>query len=272
MNRKKEVPEVEKMAYDAARTAVDVARLQYSQDLRSNGQDYSNLNSTNAQNIVNQILNQKQNAFTQVSADMARTNDMTTNIKLYQTRTADTDMLASQIANQNSMAKSQVADDLAATQRQFEINEWYAYKKQETTGMLMGVAIGLGILLILVASMKMGLIAPAMFNIGAAITVICIVIWVYWRISYNGHGRDPMLWHRRRFDAPKTAPATTICNPLANTLAAEFGEGAACLSVLEGKFQDLLNTTTQDIMNYQETPAASKGLCSPKEGFVATTM
>lgn len=250
------------MAYDAANMAIDTARFQYSQDLRANGQDYNTMNSRNSQAILNNVLTQKQNAFAQVSADMARTNDMTTNIKLYQTRTADTDTLATQIANQNSAVQNQVTTDLAVTQRQFEINEWYNYKKQETVGMLMGVSIGLGILLVLIVFMKMGFIPPAMFNVGAVVVVVSIGIWVYWRITYNGHGRDPMLWHRRRFDAPSTPLPASVCNPLANTLAADLSMGASCISELEGKFDSLVNATTQDIMNYQENPKPEKGLCS----------
>jgi hypothetical protein len=244
--------------YDNATGAFDAARFAYGAALRTNGDDYNQQNANNVAEVKNTILTQKQNAFEQVATDMARTNDMTANLKLYQNRTADATHLASEIAKNNAMIRDQIHRDKDVTKRQFEINEWYSYKKQETAGMLMGVAIALGLLLLSLIGMKLGFLTSTAFSAISTILIVFIFGWVYWRASYNGIERDPMLWHRRRFTPPKPAPEATTCVGSLPTFNVDLG----CATELEHKFQDLLQSTTTELTQFQEGGGAPKGLCS----------
>lgn len=252
-------------AYDAATSGFDAARFAYARALRSNSADYISTNLDNIEKVKRDVLARKNNAFEQVATDMARTNDMAANLKLYQTRTTDANLLAKELARTGATVKDQIRRDKEVTQRQFEINEWYVYKKQETAGMLMGVAIALGLILVSLIATKLGFLTPAAYNVAFYVLVAFIGIWVYWRISYNGVDRDPMLWHRRRFTPPKTAPATPKCDANGNLVVPTLDLNLGCASELEHKFQDLLNSTTSELTQFQEGGGAPKGLCSSTE-------
>jgi hypothetical protein len=248
--------------YDQATSAFDAARFAYSSALRANGSDYITTNLANIDKVKKDVLAAKNNAFEQVSTDMARTNDMTSNLKLYQTRTADATRLANELATNNARIKAQIRQDKEVTQRQFEINEWYTYKKQETAGTLMGVAIALGLILLSLIASKLGFLAPGAFQVVSFVLVAFIGIWVYWRISYNGVDRDPMLWHRRRFTPPKEAPATPKCDSNGNLVLPTIDLKVPCADKLEQKLQDLLNSTTNEITQFQEGAPSKAALCS----------
>jgi hypothetical protein len=254
--------------YDNANAAFDAARFKYASDLSTSGTSQA-VNLQNQAKILNDVLSQKQNAFEQVSTDMQRTLDMATNLKLYQTRTSDLNVLVSDILDKNKTIKSQLEDDKNVTKRQFEINEWYYYRKQEAAGTLMGVAIALGLILVAMALFKMGILSSSLFNFIAIVLGLFIGIWVYWRYDYNGYGRDPMLWHRRRFAPPKKDPPASLdCPPKMPTIDMDLG----CVSELQSKFQNLLTATTNEIVQFQEGGAPPRGLCSAAESFVSTAV
>lgn len=243
-------------AYDNATTDFGVAQMQYAADLAASG-GYNTQNATNLQKIKDNILAQKMNAYQQVETDLARTNDLVGNLKLYKTRTQDATILAQALNGTKALDK--ITNDKNVTQRQFEINEWYNYKKQETAGTLMGVAIALGLLLLSLIGMKLAFLSPAAYGIVSVILIGFILVWVYWRVSYSGVGRDPVLWHRRRFDTPKAdavAPATCI----GGTITVPESQ---CLTAVENKLQGYLDNMSKSMQEFQTTGGTSvPALCS----------
>ena len=237
-------------AYDNATTDFGVAQMQYATDLSAAG-GYDSQNATNIASIKDNILAQKMNAFQQVATDLGRTNDLVSNLKLYKTRTEDATVLAQ--AMNSTQALDQLTNDKNVTQRQFEINEWYNYKKQETAGTLMGVAIALGLLLLSLIGMKLAFLSPAAYGIVSVILIGFILVWVYWRVSYSGVGRDPMLWHRRRFETPKAdsvLPSTCIGGTI------DIKENK-CLTAVENKLQGYLDNMSKSMQEFQTTGGTS---------------
>jgi hypothetical protein len=243
-------------AYDTASGNFGVAQMQYAADLSAAG-GYDSQNATNIASIKDNILAQKMNAFQQVATDLGRTNDLVNNLKLYKTRTEDATLLAQ--AMNGTQALDQLTNDKNVTQRQFEINEWYNYKKQETAGTLMGVAIALGLLLLSLIGMKLAIVSPSAHYTTSVILIGFILVWVYWRVSYSGVGRDPVLWHRRRFDTPRAnsvIPTTCIGGEL------EIKENK-CLTAVEGKLQGYLDNLSKGMQEFQETGGRNvPALCS----------
>ena len=250
-------------AYQDAVAAIDAARIQLSSGMRNDPDAYNRINAANATAVKRELMNEKMNAFLQVESNMARTQDMGANLKLYQLRTSDTDYLATQLENSNKSIDGQLDDDSAVTRRQFEINEWYSYKKQETAGMLMGVAIGLGLLLIATVGMKTGFLSSGAFQGLALFLIVCIGIWIWWRVSYNGHGRDPILWHRRRFGTSDIDPVKSKCNPETGEMEGPSWRLPGCIGELANKMAALEASAAADILAYGDgATSSSKGICS----------
>jgi hypothetical protein len=243
-------------AYDNATTDFGIAQMQYAAELAASG-GYNTQNDANIQKIRDNILAQKMNAYQQVETDLARTNDLVDNLKLYKTRTQDATVLAQ--AMNGTKALDQINNDKNVTQRQFEINEWYNYKKQETAGTLMGVAIALGLLLLSLIGMKLAFLSPSAHYITSVILIGFILVWVYWRVSYSGVGRDPVLWHRRRFETPK-ADAVLPSTCIGGTIDIKENQ---CLTAVENKLQGYLDNMSKSMQEFQTTGGTSTpALCS----------
>jgi len=241
--------------YDDTNAYFGVSQMKYAMDLSAEG-GYDSQNATNIAAMKDNILAQKMNAFQQVATDLSRTNDLVDNLKLYKTRTEDATLLAQ--AMNGTRALDQLIDDKNVTQRQFETNEWYNYKKQETAGTLMGVAIALGLLLLSLIGMKLAIVTPAAHYMTSVILIGFIIVWVYWRISYSGVGRDPVLWHRRRFDPPKPSVPPPTC--IGGTIVIPESK---CLTAVENKLQGYLDNMSKSMQEFQETGGKSApALCS----------
>jgi len=244
-----------------------LARLEYS---RASNSDplASQFSAGNAAALQAQLADAKANSFTQVVTDLARAQDQTANVKLYQTRTKDLDIIMSQINNNNDTVRSQVVDDKAVTKRQFEINEWYNYRKQSTANALANLAIVMSLLAFVVFCWKTGALPSGTFYGAVALLVAYGVISSWYRYSYmNQRGQDAILWHRRRF-GPAVAPAKQKCDPLTGDLIPQDVTLNPCLDAAAQKLAKLIETNNKDLEDYMEGTTTPAAVCS---GSIAST-
>jgi hypothetical protein len=246
-------------AYSNLDLAVDLARTEYSKDLRKNPSDYSNYVFQNAQAIQDQITAAKTSAFDKAQTDLGRYMDLQHNVQLYEIRNSDVDRLTTALANNNESIQSAVKRDKDVTRRQFEINEWYNYKKEQTAATLMGGVVMMVIILGLVVGYKMGVLPAPIAGSLAGVTVVLFSLWAYYRPNTN---QDPRLWHRRIFTTSTEPPVSTECPGKINV---DITKQKDCLSVVEGKLSDLTAKLDADLAAYQTgdlSVTPPKSICS----------
>jgi hypothetical protein len=269
-------------ANDNAKTAIDLARTEYATQITANPSAYSDFSINNANSQINQLKGMRQNAFVKAETDLARTQDMTANLKLYQTRTSDTDNLATQIEQNNQIVQGQIEDDKAATKRQFEINEWYNYKKESTIRILENSAVYLGLIFVAILCIrgagKFGILPPGIVgpaSVATGLLLVGLVVSTWFRFSNTSKdGQDAILWHRRRFGPSNIdPPAKPKCDPETGELIPPETEANPCIAEAERVLARLIQSNTKDIETYLEGTTAPRGSCgATKESFLSTAV
>ena len=224
-------------AYTGLDSAVDLARTQFSQDLRSNMTAYTNYVTQNAQAIQDQIAASKNSSFDKARTDLGRYMDLQHNVQLYEIRNSDVQRMADSLAANNNAIKSAVGRDKDVTRRQFEINEFYNYKKEQTAATLMGGVVMLTVILGLVIANKMEVLSAVVAGVLAGLIIVLFGLWAYYRPSAN---QDPRLWHRRIFTEDAKVAAPTVCPGQFNF---DLSKESNCLSNIESN----LSTVTKDL-------------------------
>ena len=246
------------MAYFNLDSAIDLARTQFSKDLRTNPSEYSNYVGANAQEIQDKLMGAKSSAFDKAKTDLGRYMDLQHNVQLYEIRNSDVERLTAAMANNNQAIQSAVSRDKDVTRRQFEINEWYNYKKEQTAATLMGSVVMMTGILGLVIANKMGMLSIATVGGLTSVLVVLFGLWAYYRPSAN---QDPRLWHRRIFTTSTEPPVSPTCGPLN----IDVTKQANCLTNMESKLSTLATELNAGLAAYQTgelsvSPPAS--LCS----------
>ena len=246
-------------AYNGLESAVDLARTQFSSDLRSNMTAYTNYVTNNAKAIQDQIAQSKNDSFDKARTDLSRYMDLQHNVQLYEIRNSDVQRLADNLAQNNESIKSAVERDKDVTRRQFEINEFYNYKKEQTAATLMGGVVMLTIILGLVVAYKMAVLNSATAGGIALVVILLFGLWAYYRPSAN---QDPRLWHRRLFTEDTTVAAPTACPGQVNL---DLSKPSDCLTNVEGKLSDLTSSLDSQLAAYQSgdlSVPAPKSICA----------
>jgi hypothetical protein len=232
-------------AYTGLDSAVDLARTQFSQDLRSNMTAYTNYVTQNAQAIQDQIAASKNSSFDKARTDLGRYMDLQHNVQLYEIRNSDVKRMADSLAANNNAIKSAVSRDKDVTRRQFEINEFYNYKKEQTAATLMGGVVMLTVILGLVIANKMEVLSAVVAGTLAGLIIVLFGLWAYYRPSAN---QDPRLWHRRVFTEDAKVAAPTACPGRLNF---DITKQSDCLTNVEGKLSDLATKLDAQLTAYQ---------------------
>lgn len=248
--------------YQALFDAEALAKLAYS--ARANADpSASQFTASNATALKNQLAADKVNSFVQVETDLARVQDQTANVKLYQTRTKDLDTVMAQVEKNNNTVQGQLVDDKAVTKRQFEINEWYNYRKQATANALSNLLIVLCLLAVSVFCWKMGFLPSGAFYGLAALLVLYGGASTWQRFSYiNQPGQDAILWHRRRFGPATAPPPKQKCDPVTGELIPSTVAVNPCLDAAAQKLARLIETNNKDLRDYLEGTTTPTVLCS----------
>jgi len=232
-------------AYTGLDSAVDLARTQFSQDLRSNMTAYTNYVTQNAQAIQDQIAASKNSSFDKARTDLGRYMDLQHNVQLYEIRNSDVKRMADSLAANNNAIKSAVSRDKDVTRRQFEINEFYNYKKEQTAATLMGGVVMLTVILGLVIANKMEVLSAVVAGTLAGLIIVLFGLWAYYRPSAN---QDPRLWHRRVFTEDAKVAAPPACPGRLNFAITKQSD---CLTNVEGKLSDLATKLDAQLTAYQ---------------------
>jgi len=247
-------------AYSGLDSAVDLARTQFSQDLRSNPSAYANYVMQNAQAIQDQINASKSSSFDKAKTDLGRYMDLQHNVQLYEIRNSDVQRLATTLATNNNAIQSAVSRDKDVTRRQFEINEWYNYKKEQTAATLMGGVVMLTVILGLIVANKMAVLDSVVAGSLAGLVIVLFGLWAYYRPSAN---QDARLWHRRVFKTDADVPVSPTACPGAINL--DLSKENACLTAVEGKLSNLTKSLDDQLSAYQKgdlSVPAPKSLCT----------
>jgi hypothetical protein len=245
--------------YSNLDSAITLARKQFSDDLKKNPSDYSNYTAANAQAIQDQITAAKGSAFDKAKTDLGRYMDLQHNVQLYEIRNSDVNRLTTALANNNQGIQSAVARDKDVTRRQFEINEWYNYKKTQTANNLTSSLIALALIGVFVILFKKGILTVTAAGGLSAATAILTGLWVYYTDSAN---RDPRLWHRRIFTTSTEPPVSTACP---GQLSFDITKEKDCLTTVEGKLSDLTSQLNAQLAAYQTGDLSlppPKSICS----------
>jgi len=245
--------------YSNLDSAITLARKQFSDDLKKNPSDYSNYTASNAQAIQDQITGAKSSAFDKAKTDLGRYMDLQHNVQLYEIRNSDVDRLTTALANNNQGIQSAVARDKDVTRRQFEINEWYNYKKTQTASNLASSLLALAFIGGFTILYKMGIIPVTVAGGLSAATAILTGLWVYYVDNAN---RDPRLWHRRIFTTSTEPPVSTVCP---GQLSFDITKEKDCLTNVEGKLSDLTTQLNAQLAAYQTGDLSlppPKSICS----------
>jgi hypothetical protein len=185
--------------------------------------------------------------------------DLQHNVQLYEIRNSDVQRLTNMMATNNEGISSAVSRDKDVTRRQFEINEWYNYKKEQTAATLMAGVVMLTIILGLIVANKMAVLDAVVAGSLAGVVLVLFGLWAYYRPSAN---QDARLWHRRLFTTSTEPPVSPICPGGINL---DLSKENACLTVVEGKLSDLTKSLDEKLAAYQTgdlSVPAPKSLCT----------
>jgi hypothetical protein len=206
---------------------------------------YTNYVTQNAHAIQDQIAASKNSSFDKARTDLGRYMDLQHNVQLYEIRNSDVKRMADSLAANNNAIKSAVSRDKDVTRRQFEINEFYNYKKEQTAATLMGGVVMLTVILGLVIANKMEVLSAVVAGTLAGLIIVLFGLWAYYRPSAN---QDPRLWHRRVFTEDAKVAAPTACPGRLNF---DITKQSDCLTNVEGKLSDLATKLDAQLTAYQ---------------------
>jgi len=189
--------------------AQELEAIKYSQDIQSDPASYQAYVKQNVDNLMNETLQRKQDAFKKTLVDTGRYMDMDHNAQLYKTRSSDVSKLEKVIQDVNTKYEAGIDSDKKLTRRQFEINEWAYHNKLETLFLLQLLFISILILVLFLFLSKNGYISTMVAGSLSVLLFLIIAYVGYVRWSYTNSTRDSHKWSRRSFPAEEGgAPST----------------------------------------------------------------
>jgi len=191
-------------------TAQELQALGFSQDVQSNPAAYQTYVQSNIDQLMNQTLTQKRDAFKKSYIDTGRYMDMDHNAQLYKTRSSDVDKLETIIQDVNTKYEVGLDHDKKLSRRQFELNEWAYNNKLETLFLLQLLFISVLLLVVLLFLNKQGYISKVVAGSVAVLLFVAIAYIGYYRWNYTNKTRDTRLWSRRSFTPEGSGPATPV--------------------------------------------------------------
>lgn len=248
--------------------AQELAAIGFSQDIQKDPASYQAYVKNNVDQLMNETLQRKRNAFQKTLLDTGRYMDMDHNAQLYKTRSSDVDKLEKVIHDVNTKYEAGIDSDKKLTRRQFEINEWAYHNKLETLFLLQLLFISILILVLFLFLTKSGYISSMVAGTLSVFLFLGIAYVGYVRWSYTNSTRDAHMWSRRTF--PKEEGNTSNNNghcdaqgnyviDVKNLIPDVISQNAQSISdKLQGVFSDL----DDQAMAYQ-SGTVPKNKCAP---------
>ena len=181
--------------------AQELAAIGFSQDIQKDPASYQAYIKQNVDQLMNETLQRKRDAFQKTFLDTGRYMDMDHNTQLYKTRSSDVEKLEKVIHDMNTKYEVGIDSDKKLTKRQFEINEWAYYNKLETLFLLQLLFISVLILVLFLFLSKNGYISSMTAGSLSVILLLIVGYIAYLRWRYTNSTRDPHTWSRRIFPA-----------------------------------------------------------------------
>ncbi len=189
--------------------------------------------------IVDKVMNVRNDTITKVYGDMVRASDVQKNIYYYYTRNHDINDLQGQLLEKVSKDADNAALQSDTALRQYEINEWTSSNRMDTLFFLQILFIALLVEGIFMGLMKKGILTGPSFTMVSFILFAEVIGIVVYRARYTALIRSNRYWNQRNFARSK-GPVIPLpnCPDLAN-----LGKGIK--ERVEGAEQSLLNTTNE---------------------------
>jgi len=140
-------------------SAQELQQIEYSQDIQSDPASYQSYLKNNVDQLMNETLARKRNAFNKSLVDSGRYMDMDHSTQLFKTRSSDVENLQKVIKDVNTRYEVGIDTNKKLTRRQFEINEWAYHNKLETLFLLQLLFISVLILVLFLFLSKIGYIS-----------------------------------------------------------------------------------------------------------------
>jgi NADH:ubiquinone oxidoreductase subunit 3 (subunit A) len=177
--------------------AQELAAIRFSQDIQSDPASYQAYVKNNVDQLMNETLQRKRDAFQKTLVDTGRYMDMDHNAQLYKTRSSDVDKLQKVIYDVNSKYEAGIDSDKKLTRRQFEINEWAYHNKLETLFLLQLLFVSVLVLVVFLFLSKNGYISSTIAGSLSILFFLGVAYVGYVRWNYTNSSRDQHMWSRR---------------------------------------------------------------------------
>ena len=254
----------------AQQTVVDAQELeaiQFSQNIQSDPTSYQSYVKQNVDQLMNETLQRKRDAFQKSLVDTGRYMDMDHNAQLYKTRSSDVEKLEKVIAEVNTNYEAGVDSDKKLTRRQFEINEWAYNNKLETLFLLQLLFISVLVLVLFLFLSKSGYISGTLAGSLSVLLFLVVGYVMYIRWNYTNSIRDTRLWSRRSFPLePSTNPSMGHCDAQGNyvlelsSLVPDIVTQGA--KTVANQFEQISSELDAQAMAYETTGGIPKTRCS----------
>jgi hypothetical protein len=255
--------------------AQDLEKLNYSLEIAENPSEYNALKETRIATLLNEVGDRKRTAYQKADIDMKRYMDMEHNANYYQLRNSDVQNLQTTMEQHNRQVVNAAAFDRDISKRQFEINEFYYYKKLDMLFYLQLVFIAVLLGAVLVYMQKVGIITTQFATLLTILLIASVIITGISRYYYNRRIRDHRLWHKRYFDkelptgleSPLTCHNGEVAFDVDKILPSGTSQCAASIGTqVDSKFTQWNNDLQNEISAYQSQGAPPEGIFSDATG------
>jgi hypothetical protein len=201
-------------------SVTDLTRLvqdvQYTTALKGmTDQQKQNYFTAQKQELVGNILQDREGTFAKVYTDATRNNAVQHSLFFYQQRNRDIDNLGKAIQNQNETAIGTTRFNNQLATRQYEINQWSYENKMETLFVFQILFVTILLAAGFAYLNKAGLLSMTILGVLVGILLFIDIAVLLNRFQYTKKVRDQRYWNKRQF-TKKTLPqgsGSSICPP-----------------------------------------------------------
>ena len=201
-------------------SVTDLTRLvqdvQYTTALKGmTDQQKQNYFAAQKQELVGDILQDREGTFAKVYTDASRNNAVQHSLFFYQQRNRDLDNIGQAIKNQNEAAIGTTKFNNQLATRQYEINQWSYDNKMDTLFVFQIMIVTILLAAGLAYLNKLGVLSMTIFGILVGILLFVDIAILLTRFNYTKKVRDQRYWNRRQF-TKKSIPqgsGSSICPP-----------------------------------------------------------
>jgi hypothetical protein len=189
-----------------------VQDVQYTSALKGmNPQERQNYFTTQKNEMINGVLDERVSTFQKVYTDAVRNNSIQHSLLFYHMRNRDLDDMGKAFVSSNKGAIDIATNNKNLANRQNEINEWSYGNKLDTLFVFQILFVTVLLSAGLVYLQKLGFYSSALLGVLTGILLFIDIVIIINRVNWTTRVRDQRYWNRRQFphydiDTP-SAPA-----------------------------------------------------------------